>query len=307
MGYFLLDAAKSHSYIETLGDHADSLHKWIKSSYQEDFEEALLQEVKKALPHLSLSIASIAIDFTHEPFYGKTRGLYIFNAPPKESYSGKFVYITISVITRNKAIPFMALPVLVGEGVARKTIILLELAQKLFKRIRYAVFDRGFYVSELIDYLESRTMRYLILVPEKGEVISGYIDETDELGRFRHQMEYAKKKSKWRPKTTIVVCKGMDDFPWIFATNITFRTRAEYLWCYKRRWQIETNYRVEDEARIKSKSTHYLIRYFYFLMALVLHILWTVNKHSKYYVPFKRYLAIVQQNLLMDYLELSRM
>ncbi|MFW6013855.1 MAG: hypothetical protein ACOCQG_01660 [Candidatus Nanoarchaeia archaeon] len=38
-----------------------------------------------------------------------------------------------------------------------------------------------------------------------------------------------------------------------------------YVLTYKRRWRIETNYGVEDEAKIKSKSINYLIRYFYFL------------------------------------------
>ena len=37
VSYFLIKCAKSHSYVETLGKHADSLHKWIKSSYEEDF------------------------------------------------------------------------------------------------------------------------------------------------------------------------------------------------------------------------------------------------------------------------------
>lgn len=117
-------------------------------------------------------------------------------------------------------------------------------------------------------------------------------------------MNYLKDKSKWKPKTTIVVCKGIDEFPWIFATNIHFQTRVEYILHYKRRWQIETNYRVEDEAKIKSKSCHYLIRYFYFLISLLLHLLWIVNKNINYYVQFKKYIDIVEHNLLFDFLEI---
>jgi hypothetical protein len=100
------------------------------------------------------------------------------------------------------------------------------------------------------------------------------------------------------------VCKGIDEFAWIFATNIRFRTRAEYVWYYKRRWQIETNFRVEDEARIKSKSTSYLVKYFYFLVSLLLHLLWIINKNIKYHAPFKKYLDVIEQALLLDYLEI---
>ncbi len=63
----------------------------------------------------------------------------------------------------------------------------------------------------------------------KGEIISKYIAKTDELGKFKHTMIYSKDKSKWKPKTMVVVCKGIDEYPWLFATNIHFKTRVEYI------------------------------------------------------------------------------
>ena len=171
--------------------------------------------------------------------------------------------------------------------------------------IRFAVFDRGFYIGELIDYLETKRIRYLILVPEKKGKIKEYVEQTDEWGKFRHKLVYSKKKSKWQPKTTIVICKGIGEFAWIFATNISFKTRVEYIWYYKRRWQIETNYRVEDEAKIKSKSSDYMIRYFYFLVSLLLHLICIVNKNLNYYTPFKKYLDIIETELLCDYLKIE--
>ena len=301
ISFQLVKTAKAGSYVETLGENADSLHSWIKRSYEEDFRRAFELQVQKALKSLGVSIAKLAFDTTDEPFYGKTRGLYIFNTKD-EKYGGVFKFITVCVIVRNKQIPLMALPVRVGEGWAKKSIQLLEYCRALFKGIRLTVWDRSFYVSEIIDYLEAKKVKYVIHVPEKEGKIQDYVNQTTEFGKFKHQMEYAKKKSKWRPHTTIVVCKGIDDFPWIFATNINFRTRVEYIWHYKRRWQIETNYRVEDEGRIKSKSTSYLIRYFYFLVSLLLHLLWIVNKNLRYYVPYKKYLDIIEGKLLFEYL-----
>lgn len=300
--YFFVKCAKSNSYIETLGKHADSIHVWIKNSYEEDFRKSYEMQVRKALKHLNISYARLAFDITHEPFYGKTRSLYIFNTPKDKKYGGEFRFITVSLITRNKQIPLMAYPVMVGEGSAKLTIQLLEYCQSLFKKIRFTVFDRGFYIDELIDYLEAKKIKYLILVPEKKGTIADYVLKTDKLGKYKHQLKYSKEKSCWKPKTTIVVCKGIDEFAWIFATNIHFKTRVEYIWYYKRRWQIETNYRVEDEGKIKSKSTNQMIRYFYFLIGLLLHLLWIVNKNIKYYVQYKKYLDIIEKELLCDYL-----
>jgi len=305
ISHYLVKCAKSNTYIETLGKHADTLHLWIKKSYEEDFRKSFETQVKKAIMYLGASYARLAFDITHEPFYGKTRGLYLFNTPKDKKYAGEFKYISVCLVTRNKQIPLMALPVRVGEGSAKLTIDLLEYCQTLFKGVRLAVFDRGFYIAELIDYLEAKSIKYIILVPERGGAIADCVDKTDELSKFKHEMCYSKEKSKWKPRTTIVVCKGISGFAWIFATNIHFKTRIEYIWYYKRRWQIETNYRVEDEARIKSKSTNYLIRYFYFLISLLLHLLWIVNKNLNYYVPFKKYIDIIEHKLLFHYLKIQ--
>lgn len=305
ISHSLVKVAKANSYVETLGSNSDALHLQIKNSYEEDFKAAFEVQVKKALKHLGVSMARLAFDTTNEPFYGKTRSLHIFNTSSKYNYDGEFKFVSVCLITRNKQIPLMALPMIVGVGNAKPTIELLEYCQTLFKKIRLAVFDRGFYIAELIDYLESKQLKYLMLVPERKGKIKSYVDETFELGKFKHEMIYSKDKSKWKPKTMIVVCKGINEFPWIFATNICFKTRIEYIWYYKRRWQIETNYRVEDEAKIKSKSTNYMIRYFYFLISLLLHLLWIVNKNLNYYVQFKKYLDIVEQELLFEFLEIK--
>jgi hypothetical protein len=305
IGYFLTKCAKSHSYVETLGDHADSLHGWIKRCYEEDFITGFKTQVQKAIKHLGVSSCRLAFDITPEPFYGKTRNFYLFNTPKEKKYVAEFRYISVCLLARNKEIPLMAFPVSLSNTTAQLTIRLLEYCQTLFKKIRFAVFDRGFYIGELIDYLEAKDIKYLILVPEKKGKIRDYVARTEKLGKFIHQLTYLKDKGSWKPRTMIVVCKGIHDFPWIFATNIYLRTRMEYILRYKRRWQIETNYRVEDEARIKSKSSNYLIRYFYFLVSLFFHLLWIVNKNIKYYVQFKKYLDIIEQKMFFDFLELE--
>lgn len=305
IGYHLVQCAKANTYVETIGEHADTLHLKIKGSYEEEFRHSFDLQVRRALRYMPVKFAQLAFDITKEPFYGKTRSLHIFNTI-KEKYDGEFHFLNVCLITRNKQIPLMALPLLVGEGAAKKTIDLLEYCQTLFTRIRLAVFDRGFYIAHLIDYLESRHIRYIIYVPEKKGTIKEYVEKTMKLGKFKHGLNYTQDKSTWKPKTMIVVCKGIDDFAWIFATNINFRTRVEYIWWYKKRWQIETNFRVEDEGRIKSKSTNHLVRYFYFLVSLLLHLLWIVNKNIMYYSPYKKYLDIIEHELLFEYLGIHK-
>lgn len=305
LAHLLSKTAKCNSYIETFSRQSDTLHKWIKQGYEEDLKKAFEIQVRKAIRGLNIRYAELAFDFTKEPFYGKSRNLHTINCEITKPYKAEFHYLTCCLINKGKQIPLMALPVRYGQQV-KLTIELLKYCQSLFPKIKFALFDRGFYSAELIDYLNSTGLRYHIFVPKKPGVLKGFLEQTKWLAKFSHQLEYSKAKSKWKPKTTIVACKQTMGYDWLFATNIYMDNPEDYVLLYKRRWQIETNYRVEDEAKIKSKSTNYLIRYFYFLIGLLFHLFWIVNKITKYYVQFKRFIDIIEQELWCDYVGIRR-
>lgn len=301
MSHYLIKCAKSHTYIETLGKHADSLHKWIKSSYREDFQKYFEIQVRKILKRLNIKRARIAIDITHENFYGKSSNLYTIAVDNNLKHRSEFRYITCCLINKDKQIPLMALPVTYGAS-TKLTIDLLKYCLSLFSNIGIVLFDRGFYVSEIIDFLEAKKINYLMLVPKRGDKIKNLISQTEDFAIYDHELSYTKDKTRWKPKTKLAVCKNFLEHDWIFATNLNFCSKSSCVYTYKKRWQIETNYRVEDEARIKSKSTNYLIRYFYFMIGHLLHLLWIFHKNINYYIQFKKYLDIIEHELLFDFL-----
>jgi len=53
-------------------------------------------------------------------------------------------------------------------------------------------------------------------------------------------------------------------------------------------WNIETMFRVHDEARIKTKSKVPIVRLFYFLISLVLIFIWSMFEKNK--VTFKLFI-----------------
>lgn len=163
ISYFLVKCAKSYTYIETLGKHADSLHQWIKSSYKEDFQKYFEIQVRKILTRFNIRRARIAIDITHENFYGKTNNLYTISVDKNLKHNSEFRFITCCLINKNKQIPLMALPVPYGAS-TRLTIDLIKYCQNLFSNIGIMLFDRGFYVAEIIDFLEAKKAQYQNLV-----------------------------------------------------------------------------------------------------------------------------------------------
>ncbi|MDO8460036.1 MAG: hypothetical protein Q7S74_02935 [Nanoarchaeota archaeon] len=61
--------------------------------------------------------------------------------------------------------------------------------------------------------------------------------------------------------------------------------------------QIEKDFRVQDEARIKTKSNYAIVRYFYFMTSLILLANWEVDRLKHPERCFKKYLKFVQEQV----------
>jgi hypothetical protein len=108
---------------------------------------------------------------------------------------------------------------------------------------------------------------------------------------YKHIFNYDKDKTEWHPSTTIMVKIVDEKVAWCYATN----QKPSLLLCmeYPKRWNLETGFRVHDEARIKSKSNYLEIRFFYHLLGMLLIILWRLQNIIEYLV-FKRYLKRIE-------------
>ncbi|MFH1592973.1 MAG: transposase [Candidatus Woesearchaeota archaeon] len=296
----IVEAARTISYVETVSNKADTLHRHIKNTDERILKRAFEFNTRKAIARMGLGKVTLAIDTTKELYYGKHAGLNARRIKYDNGTDTAFEYIVISIVDP-KPLPLMALPYRQGQDKVALCKELLNYARSLRFKINCVLFDRGFYIGELIKYLSSVRLKYLIFVPQ-NEAMKRFISQTDSIASFCHTVKWKKNMGGWEVQTKIVVIKSKyfnqkkkqwQDCHWCFATNL--RKSLYLITKYKQRWQIETDFRVHDEARIKSKSNEPIIRYFYFLTSLVLMANWEVNriKHPK--VCFKRYLKFVEQ------------
>ena len=212
-----------------------------------------------ALGDLSAAAVRVAVDVTEDPYWGKD-GLYNTRASVHELSSESWQYVNLSVV-EPCFIPLMSLPYRQIDDLDLLVLDLLEYLRSLQLRVKLLLFDRGFYHAHLIDYLENarggRSWPYLIFVP-KNKAIKGYIKRTKSVTEFAHELNYNKAKSAWKPITKIVICKGIGKdrngkpFDWCFATNQPASVRL--VWLYKKRWNIETGFRIMEEGKIKTKD-----------------------------------------------------
>jgi len=289
----IVEAARTISYVETVSNKADTLHRYIKQNSENNIKKSFEFNTRKAIGRMGLGKTTLAIDTTSEIYYGKNGKMNVRQKRFEKGASEAFDYVVLSIV-KPKPLPLMALPYRQGDDITTLVKELLDYAKSLSMIIQCVLFDRGFYIGELIDYLSSEKIRYLIFVPQ-NKAMKKYISQTKTIASFNHEIKYNKRKSWWKTQTRIVIIKDSraEDYFWCFATNL--RQSLYLISKYKQRWQIETDFRVHDEARIKTKSNEPIIRYFYFLTSLVLLANWEVNRLLHPKICFKKYLKFVQE------------
>lgn len=300
----ICEAARTISYVETVSDKADTLHKYGSWSNQRYLKRGYELCVREFLRKLPLGKVELAIDGKQDLYYGEEGSINVRQIRHEHGADEAWEFIVLSIVHPIN-VPLMAIPYCQGDDLDTICIELLEYAKTLPILIAKVFFDRGFYHSHLIDYLESKkngaATPYIIFVP-KNEAMKSYVERTSgSVGVFSHTMSYKKEKSSWKVQTTIVVCKhvGKDKdgnpYDWVFATNL--RPGYGLVEMYRRRWNIETGFRIMEEGKIKTKSNNPLIRFFYFLLRALLMLAWTLHNSFRRYFTFKGYIRLVERLL----------
>ena len=291
----LIEAGRTISYVETVSDKADTLHRHLKNTSENDLKRAFEFNTRKALSRMGLGKVVLALDTTDELYYGKNGKLNVRQVKHEKGTDEAFTYLVLSVV-EPKPLPLMAIPYKQGNDLTALVKELLEYARRLPFIIELILFDRGFYIWDLISYLSSVKLKYLIFVPQ-NKAMKKYISQTNLIDSFDHVRKYNKNKNCFIGRTMIVVIKDLiqnkNHYYWCFATNLKQSTYLIYK--YKQRWQIETDFRMQDEARIKTKSNYSIIRYFYFMTSLILLANWEVDRLKHPERCFKKYLKFVQE------------
>jgi putative transposase len=62
----------------------------------------------------------------------------------------------------------------------------------------------------------------------------------------------------------------------ITSSNVSEKNAGRFAELYRKRWGIETSYRVKGDFRPKTTSRRYVIRLFYFMFSTCLYDLWVL-------------------------------
>ncbi|MBI3033995.1 transposase [Candidatus Woesearchaeota archaeon] len=286
-------AAKLNTYVETLSNKADGLHINIKEYEPEHFTRLFKDQVKSLIRKLRLGLADLVCDVTSEDFYGKVEGLYIHPWTGEDGVKGKYSYFVAGILFRNKIIPFYLVILRIGSSMAEHIGKAIRLCQSSGLKIGKVLLDRGFYTGEVINTLKISRASYLVFVPKKP-LFKCMLEGTNKSVVVEHEIKYNKDFTKKKANTNILLVKDVCEYDWVFASNLKLPNIASYVRVYRKRWNIETMFRVHDEARIKSKSKIPVIRLFYFIISMLLLLIW--NLFAKTKMTFKLFVIQLSQD-----------
>jgi hypothetical protein len=302
-GFELLDSLVSASayntYIETIGDKADTLYRRIKESPISMTTQAYLDYIKRLSIKLKLSEkeVTLAFDYTEEDFYGEVQGFDIHGWTGKDAITGHFKFLTCSIISDDipEKIPLISIPISLGHYKSSVIIYCLSLVKNYIGKINLILFDRGFFDKDLMYELTKLNYPYLIFLPkhkDKKEIL--YPMKIGEQVAIYNDFKVNKNQSKYAGENILIFLKQIYDprseknYDWVFATNVGEVLLNDIVITYKKRWRIETQFRVQDEARIKCKSKEMKIRYFFFLFEQMLQTIWICFYKDE--ISFKEFL-----------------
>lgn len=290
----LAEAARSSTYVETISNKADNLHLKVSAEYIESLQPLYSNYAVRLIRKQRLGLIDLICDITTDDFYGEISGLHIHPWTGEDGVQGKFCYLVVAMLYRNKVIPFYAIVLRVGSSKAELIGKAISYCKKLGLKIGKILLDRGFYSGEVINQLKVNKVNYLIFVP-KNVLFKCMLEGTEESVIIEHEIGYNKDFTRHRVQTDIALVKDVLDYDWVFATDLRLKEIEKYVPIYKKRWNIETMFRVHDEARIKTKSKNPIIRLFYFIIGMLLVLLW--NLYFKTQFQFKKFIILIAESI----------
>jgi uncharacterized protein YcgL (UPF0745 family) len=295
----LMNAAQAKDYVESVSGfdlglpNVDILFWRLDECASFDL---ILQEYKKVVKRNIEAVKGqirrrryiIAIDEIHEPFYGKIKNLWVHDyTNGVKGATGSYKYIVVSIVSGDLRFILLAIPILKISMENDYYVKELLVFVKSLIPIEIVLLDRGFYAWGVIKVLQELKLGYIILVP-KYTKFKKWLEKG--AGLHEHQGKLKREKTTYKISTYIAVLPDYKGFYWVFATNIKYEEIFRCVRYYKKRWGIETTFRVHDEVKIKTKSLKPMIRFALFVFECMLYTVWQFFKGR---VSFRRFVNIL--------------
>jgi len=248
----------------------------------------------------------ISFDTTKEAFYGyfskAKEPLYLHSGSiAKESYY-YYEFLTVA-ITGNTSQKYILDGIIIKRGSYMSDLI-IKMIEWIKEQLPLEIilFDRGFTSKELIFELQKLKVPYMIFWKKQGAWYKPFFNnlENGQFKSHKRKDKFYRNKYRYNVNLNFIFIKQLKyenkKYDWIFATNLNFKKAKDYVKRYKKRWGIETIYRVTDKIRSYTTSTKSIIRYFLFMFTCFIYNIW---KYFQIFISDDFTLANFKTNMII--------
>lgn len=271
-----------------------NMEELIKSN-----EKILLQELIKTLK--TGKSYEFAADYTNDPYYGKkdsSNEKYVIGGQAKKSTNSFYSYVSLYIINKNERFTISVLPVEKNKTKVEYLSHFISLIKKLNFNIKILCLDREFYSIDVFKFLQSNQVPHIVPVVKKGERMKQILK-----GNKARSEQYVMGNSKKKILLDIIIDvkylkgkrdkKGCENLGFVvFGVKWSPRKVSTV---YRRRFAIESSYRMRNVVKPKTSSKNATIRYFYALISFLLKNIW-LYLQKKHFTIVKRGPQVIDED-----------
>jgi hypothetical protein len=264
----------------------DSIHDYINSNsidYIMSTFRSINTEIIR-LANLRGTVHDIAIDFHDIPFYGDKNTNGVRGIKPKNGTCWGYSFCSLDIIGETK----LTLDAIDINGLAKNYSVLIESLLQRIKSMDILVktlfMDREFFSLTTISTLHKLNTQYIIAATANKKINGMLNDHNKKFGSGSTILKYQFKKGG--PEFNVVAIlnpnydpkakkdKGNNEY-FLFATNQVVKSTSEFIKMipeeYKKRWNIETGYKMKNVFKIRTCSKSPVVRILLFLFQCLLY------------------------------------
>ena len=262
-------------------------------------EKILLQNPLKTLK--TGKCYEFAVDLTNDPYYGKTdlsNEKYVIRSQAKKSTNSFYSYISLYITNKKERFTVSVLPVEKNKTMVEYLSYFIDLIKRLNFKIKVLCLDREFYSIDVFEFLQNNNVPHIVPVIKRGKQIKKILN-----GNKARREQYVMKNSKKNILLDIVIDvkylkgkrgkKGLETLGFVvFGVKWSPRKVSTV---YRRRFAIESSYRMRNVVKPKTSSKNADIRYFYTLISFLLKNIW-LYLQKKHFTIVKRGPQVVDED-----------
>ncbi|MDD3246463.1 MAG: ISH3 family transposase [Methanosarcina sp.] len=261
---------------------ADTIFNYIKSNSTEDVLSSFRKINNEIFEMMNLknNVHDIAVDFHDKAYYGSRDTPLIRGIKPKNGTSWGYSFCTLDIIGNSK----LTFDVIDINGLSKDYSILMD---SLFERIENmgvkvgtVYMDREFFNKKVISKMDEHKLDFVIAA-KSNKRIKGILEKhTKENGNTSTVFEY--RFLEGGPTFNIIAMWDQEKGYILFATNKkvgmidTFVKQIPEE--YRKRWNIETGYRVKNDFKIRTCSKSPVARTLFFVIQCIMYNILNVLK-----------------------------